>query len=80
MFTGRISVYSEICCEECGEIIHNHLDCPVCGVKWAASDNYHNLGDEKPYQLVCECGAVFETKDYPYDSDVVWTQILLTKK
>jgi hypothetical protein len=74
-FFGHISVYAELCCEECNEVIHNHLDCPICGKKYAASDNYHDLSADTPHRLECECGSVFETTDFPYDDDTTWRQV-----
>lgn len=84
MFKGTIKIYSEVCCELCGEIIHNHLDCPVCNTKNASSDNYGSLADDFDYKdgaknktiLICEeCKSEFETESYPYAYDAVWTQI-----
>jgi len=74
-FVGQISVYGELCCEECNEIIHNHLDCPVCGKTNSASENYHDLSEDTPCRLVCECGAIFETTDCPYDEEATWRQV-----
>lgn len=74
-FVGHIAVYGEICCEMCSEVIHNHLDCPVCGKKYASSENFHDLFEYKPRHLVCECGAIFETDGNPYDDDTTWTQV-----
>jgi hypothetical protein len=53
-----LQVYSEICCDLCGDVIHNHIDCPVCNVQYAATDQYCHLYGEK--ELTCEeCGTVF---------------------
>jgi hypothetical protein len=41
----EIEVYGEICCDYCGEIIHNHFDCPVCEAKYTATDCYYNLSE-----------------------------------
>ena len=35
-----LEIYGEICCDDCGDIIHNHLDCPVCKKDYAGSDQY----------------------------------------
>lgn len=74
-FVGHISVYGELCCEVCNETIHNHLDCPVCGKKYATSENYHDLSEDTPHRLECECGAIFETTDFPYDEEATWRQV-----
>lgn len=54
-----LEVYAEICCDECQEIIHNHIDCPVCQSEYVATDQFCDLHDEK--ELTCEnCGTTFE--------------------
>lgn len=68
----KINICSEICCEECNEIVHNHFDCPLCEKK-RASGNFIDLNKEKPCILKCnECGAEFITTDPPYDPDTEW--------
>jgi C4-type Zn-finger protein len=58
----KLKIFPEECCEECGEIIHNHMDCPSCKNEYAGTDAY---GDVLYYQevgfvLKCEeCGAKF---------------------
>jgi hypothetical protein len=65
----ELDVYGEICCDLCNEIIHNHIDCPVCESDYAETDQYCDLYDET--QLTCEdCGTVFEKvsdKSWYYD-------------
>ena len=43
----ELEVYAEPCCELCGEIIHNHIDCPVCKSKYAKTNRYCDLYDKK---------------------------------
>lgn len=75
MFKGKIKITSEIHCEECNEIVHNHFDCPVCEQKWT-SGNFIDLNEEKPCILHCDnCKAKFETKDLPYDINAEWVQL-----
>lgn len=57
----EIEVYGEICCELCNDIIHNHIECPVCKKGYAETDQYGDLYDEK--ELTCECGTVYEIID-----------------
>ncbi len=71
----KIDIYPEACCEVCNETIHNHLDCPACGKKYASSANYHSLSENNPATITCECGAKFQTKDNPYDDDAEWDRI-----
>ena len=74
-YSGHISIFIERCCDECNEIMHNHLDCPVCGQKYADSENYGDISEDMPRRLYCECGAVFETTEDPYDTKSVWRQV-----
>lgn len=54
-----IEVYPEICCDLCNEVIHNHIDCPVCKHMYAETDQYIDLYGET--ELMCEeCETVFE--------------------
>jgi C4-type Zn-finger protein len=72
----HIEVYPEGCCELCNEIIHNHLDCPICGKKYAASQEYYDLNEGSPVQITCSnCKSTFETKTSPYDIESVWIKI-----
>jgi hypothetical protein len=61
-----LEVYSEMCCELCGETIHNHIDCPVCKSNYAGTYQYCDLYDEK--EVTCEdCGTTFaKTSDSWY--------------
>lgn len=62
----QLQVYSEICCDHCGDVVHNHIDCPVCKAQYAATDQYCDLYEER--ELTCEvCGTVFaKTSDSWY--------------
>jgi hypothetical protein len=56
----KLNVQSEVCCEECGEVVHNHFDCPVCKKNYVATDAYHDLYFDKPVEFGCrECGTRF---------------------
>ena len=59
---GKIRIYPEMCCDECGEVIHNHFDCPACGLKYSPSDQYGDLYQEPaPVIIGCEkCNAKFQ--------------------
>lgn len=55
----EIDVFMETCCDLCNDIIHNHIDCPVCKSAYAGTDQYCDLYDEK--ELTCEdCNTTFE--------------------
>jgi hypothetical protein len=55
----ELEVYGELCCEECNEVIHNHIDCPVCKDGYADTDQYIDLYEET--QLQCEkCETVYK--------------------
>ncbi|TRZ81768.1 hypothetical protein D4R86_02195 [bacterium] len=75
----KIKITSEVHCDLCNEIIHNHFDCPVCEQKWA-SGNFIDLNEKKPCILKCHsCGAEFITTDPPYASDTEWEEMIKTK-
>jgi transcription elongation factor Elf1 len=68
----KLELYPEGCCDFCGDVIHNHFDCPSCGKKNASTDIYMDvhfldIGDE----LSCEsCNAKFILKgNSNYDID-----------
>lgn len=69
----ELDIYSEICCEYCNDVIHNHFHCPKCNHEYASSNIYGWLNecmtsDETRYghrYLECgECDAKFEPLDY----------------
>ena len=71
-----LEVYSEICCDYCNEVIHNHIDCPVCEKKYAGTEQYCDLYDEK--ELQCEnCGTKFEkiSDSWYYDCKAKITEL-----
>ena len=54
----ELIVYAEECCELCMDIIHNHIDCPMCKKDYAPTDKYCDLTDEK--EITCEnCNTTF---------------------
>lgn len=64
----NVEFYPEICCDLCGDIIHNHFDCPVCKKGYEPTNIYFNLyewfekGEEK--MIVCEhCNTKFKVLD-----------------
>jgi hypothetical protein len=71
-----LEVYGEVCCDMCNEIIHNHIDCPVCKKEYAATEQYCDLYGEKEVQ--CEnCRSTFEkiSKSWYYECKVLVTKI-----
>jgi hypothetical protein len=62
----ELEVYREICCELCDDVIHNHIDCPVCKSDYASTDQSCDLYDEK--EVTCEdCWTTFaKTSDSWY--------------
>jgi uncharacterized protein (DUF2225 family) len=51
----ELDVYGEVCCDDCGEIIHNHIDCPVCKNTYASTSSYCDLSEEK----IIECDVCY---------------------
>lgn len=79
-YSGPLEIYAEICCDLCNEIIHNHLDCPACGMNYAPSEQYGCIDTRVDgfYEIQCEaCKSVFRTPDSPYGS-TNWTLIPTT--
>ncbi len=73
---GELDISPEDCCELCGEIVHNHLDCPACGKGWSSSDQYYDLSETLPAIIKCEeCGATFTTDKEPYCPWTIWERI-----
>jgi hypothetical protein len=54
-----IIAYGEICCDNCNEVIHNHMDCPVCKRSDVGTDQYCDMHYENIISCQ-ECGSVFE--------------------
>lgn len=62
-----IKFYPELCCEYCGEVIHNHFDCPICKKSYASTDQYGSIEESKT--IFCdECDSEFEIIDIDYAS------------
>jgi len=58
-----LKIKSELCCEQCGKITHNHFEYPICGDEYAASDAYGDLSEDPDFyhSITCEeCGARFK--------------------
>ena len=53
-----VNIYAETGCDECSDIIHNHIDCPVCQTNYASTDQYIEL-DYVETEISCK---VCETK------------------
>jgi len=53
-----LNVYSEICCEECGNIIHNHIDCPICKSEYEETNTYGEL-ESKDILQCNKCNTEF---------------------
>jgi DNA-directed RNA polymerase subunit M/transcription elongation factor TFIIS len=59
----HLKIISELCCEQCGKIAHNHFECPICGDDYAASDAFGDLSEDPDFyhSITCEeCGARFK--------------------
>lgn len=69
----ELDIYSEICCDYCNDIIHNHFHCPKCDHNYAGTNIYGALWDsmgqngqdwQDKYLECQECDAKFEPLDY----------------
>lgn len=88
----KIEIYPETCCELCNSTIHNHMDCPACGKKYAGTESYHDImediwdyeeGKREEVLIECqECRAVFKFISRPADGiwmeDCEWEKVSLS--
>lgn len=51
-----VEFYPEEHCEDCSEIIHNHIDCPVCKYICIGTDAFCDLNDYNDEYKEIECG------------------------
>ena len=74
----KIEFYPEICCDECNNVIHNHMDCPACKDNYAPTNCYDNMYYSLGFEIKCEsCKAKFKVvKESDYTFDTEWEQIL----
>lgn len=72
----EVTIYNEVCCELCQEIIHNHFEeCPACGKNYAGTSAYFDLNDTymmEPSIKCEECGAEFRPDENVKDFDWYW--------
>lgn len=68
-----IEIITEICCDLCGEIIHNHITCPICKNDYAPTTAYHSLSESGDTEVTCEeCNSTFKLiGDSWYLDDIV---------
>ena len=77
-----IEIYSEICCDLCNEVIHNHIDCcPICKTKYAPTTAYHNLQEFEDKVITCEqCNSTFELLSDNWYWEEITTVKLVSKQ
>ena len=88
-----LGFYPEVCCEFCGEVIHNHFTCPSCKKDYAGTNIYCAIYEEEwiaddPQLLCCEeCGITLKWKQkneeetYPdIDTESEWIVVQLPYK
>lgn len=54
----KIELYREYCCDVCNKIIHNHIDCPICGKEYASTDAYYDI-----YERACEAEVIIQCEE-----------------
>jgi len=61
----EIEIYGELCCDDCNNIIHNHMDCPICKNDYASTNIYYEIWEfDKDDVLTCEeCKTNFKPVD-----------------
>lgn len=81
----NLDISPEMCCEACGETIHNHFNCPVCGRRGVGTSMYGSMYEEvREWGSVafnCEaCGAIFDlvaesAKQKTWLDEWTWTYV-----
>ena len=72
--------YSEICCDYCNEVIHNHFDCPVCKKEYAGTSMYHEIDPSWDEIFHCEsCKAEFKLLGRNEEDWNVWNLEQISK-
>ncbi len=68
----KLKIYSEICCDECNEVVHNHIDCPTCSKYNIDTNIYQPIWDlEIGQSLFCGfCEAEFRLFRRTKDVDI----------
>jgi len=63
-----VNYSSEICCELCNEIIHNHFECPKCKKSNAGTSLYGQIDKlDIDQEFYCEeCETVFILKKFDW--------------
>ena len=66
----KFNFYPEACCDDCGDIIHTHFDCPACKKEYASTSIYGEIHDEVDLYLEfiefeCQnCHALFKATNF----------------
>lgn len=65
-----LDLHAEIHCDMCGDVEHNHIDCPLCLEKNAPTNAYCDLFGEESFILKCEeCESQFKLVGNSWYSD-----------
>lgn len=74
----KIEFFEEGCCDYYGDVIHNHMVCPVCKDEYAGTSEYGAIYDMNINDILeCEeCGAGFKLiKKIDFYEDWEWEHI-----
>lgn len=56
----QVEFFPEYCCEHCGEVTHNHFECPECKHNYAPTSIYHDIDlKEDTNFYCCRCNTKF---------------------
>lgn len=71
----NLEFYSEIHCEICNDVMHNHFDCPACGEEYTGTSVYYDIYElETGDTIQCEsCGQEFLLVEKTGDWHDEWT-------
>lgn len=68
-----IEIFSEICCDYCNEIIHNHMDCPICNKSYASTDAYCEICESGEIVTCENCSSEFQYNGLDENCEYVFT-------
>jgi len=68
----KIELYPETCCDFCGEVIHNHFDCPICKGGNEPTDLYDRFDIRFNKNISCEiCNTKFNVLSVDYEELII---------
>ena len=63
----KVSYYEETHCAECGDVVHNHFDCPACKYQEAGTNAYMEMRD-----FLDAYGGAIQCENCDFKFKAVW--------